>query len=166
MTSSMGERPALHHLYGAKQSEDAPPFLRQLYPQFLRYWQYLGTGARHCPLGDSGYFYVPSEFPDAPFTYELEIRWPRDTCEVSPARTAVYRLRDQTGRLLYVGISDDPLRRWPEHAKDKPWWPEVANFSTEWLASRPEALAAEASAIKLEKPLYNVVHNSPVLTTQ
>lgn len=75
-------------------------------------------------------------------------------------RTAVYRLRDAADRLLYVGISDDPLRRWPEHAKDKPWWQDVANFSIEWFGSRPEAFAAEALAIKSERPLHNIVHNA------
>ncbi|MFF8297720.1 GIY-YIG nuclease family protein [Streptomyces globisporus] len=74
-------------------------------------------------------------------------------------RTALYRLRDAAGQLLYVGISEDPLRRWPEHAKDKSWWPEVASFSQEWHDDRLHAQAAEAIAIRTERPLHNVAHN-------
>ncbi|GAA3267945.1 GIY-YIG nuclease family protein [Streptomyces lavendulae] len=73
-------------------------------------------------------------------------------------RTALYRLCGHDERLLYVGISEAPLRRWPEHAGDKAWWPEVANFSLEWFESRPAAHAAEVAAIRTEAPKYNVAH--------
>ena len=47
-------------------------------------------------------------------------------CPVVPAPASespcsVYRLFDNGGRLLYVGISDDAVRRLREHTK-KPWW--------------------------------------------
>lgn len=158
------ERTALHRLYDAKESEGLPPFLRQLYPQFLRYWQYLGTGTHSCRWGDSGYAYVPAEDEDAPLNYELKVRWPRDQYEATKTRTALYRLRDGSGRLLYVGISSSPLRRWPEHAADKSWWPEVSQFSVEWCGSREQALAAEAVAIQTEQPAYNVHHNGATVT--
>lgn len=74
-------------------------------------------------------------------------------------RTALYRLRNAEGVLLYVGISSKPPQRWGQHAADKPWWPEVAGLSIEWCDSRTEALAVEAETIRVEKPLYNVVHN-------
>lgn len=74
-------------------------------------------------------------------------------------RTALYRLRDDAGQLLYIGISEDPLRRWPEHAKGKAWWPKVVDLSLEWFGSRTEAFAMEAAAIRSEQPLHNVVHN-------
>ncbi|WP_381801088.1 GIY-YIG nuclease family protein [Streptomyces niveus] len=153
------ERTELHRLYGARRSEGIPPFLRQLYPQFLHYWQLLGTGAPECPLARSGYSYAPAEDPEAFLNYELEIHWPEDLHEESASRTALYRLRTSAGLLLYVGISDDPLRRWPEHAKDKPWFSIVANFATEWFESREAALDAERSAIRSERPLHNVLHN-------
>ncbi|MFF1499726.1 GIY-YIG nuclease family protein [Streptomyces sp. NPDC058316] len=83
--------------------------------------------------------------------------WPASTgLEV---RTALYRLRDDAGQLLYIGISEDPLRRWPEHAKGKSWWPKVVDLSLEWFASRDLALTAEVAAIRSERPLHNVVHN-------
>ncbi|WP_158813206.1 GIY-YIG nuclease family protein [Streptomyces rimosus] len=74
-------------------------------------------------------------------------------------RTALYRLRDAAGELLYVGISTKPPQRWSQHAVDKVWWPEVADLSLEWFDSKSEALAAERRAIRAESPRHNVVHN-------
>jgi predicted GIY-YIG superfamily endonuclease len=63
--------------------------------------------------------------------------------------------------LLYVGITDNLERRWKDHAKDKAWWPEVAARSIQWLPSRSHALAAEADAIRTERPRHNIQHNGP-----
>lgn len=70
--------------------------------------------------------------------------------------TALYRFYDAADRLLYVGITGDPADRWARHAAEKPWWPDVARHSVEWLPSREVALAAEAAAIVAEGPLHNV----------
>jgi predicted GIY-YIG superfamily endonuclease len=149
-------------MYDTEPAEGVPPFVRELYPRFLRFWQYLGTGTTHdCHLNDLGYFYVPAEDPDTPLNYELEVRRPSLSCGASPTQTALYRLRGSVDDLLYVGISNDPLRRWSEHAGDKAWWPQVAHFSLEWFPSRDQALLAEARAIRAERPLYNIAHNSP-----
>ncbi|MFJ3601877.1 GIY-YIG nuclease family protein [Streptomyces anulatus] len=155
------ERITLDDLYDTIRPGGVHPFIRELYPEYLRYWQYLGTGREHCKSAGPGIFYEPAEDYDSPLNYVLSVR----RRKILPsAPTAVYRLRDNTQQLLYVGISDDPLRRWPEHAKDKPWWQDVANFSIEWFGSRPEALTAEALAIKSERPLHNIVHNADVHT--
>lgn len=69
-------------------------------------------------------------------------------------RTAVYRLFDAAGALLYVGASCNPQSRIPSH-KDKPWWQEVADTSVEWFADRVNALRHEAAAIADESPRYN-----------
>jgi predicted GIY-YIG superfamily endonuclease len=74
-------------------------------------------------------------------------------------RTALYRLRDAEGLLLYIGISARPYQRWIEHAADKAWWAEVSDLSIEWFESRAEAMAMEAHAIKTEKPRHNLQHN-------
>lgn len=79
----------------------------------------------------------------------------------SPERTALYRLYDTQRRLLYVGIAADPERRWLQHSGDKVWWPAVARRDTEWFATRPEAAAAEATAIRTERPCHNEVHTAP-----
>ena len=70
-------------------------------------------------------------------------------------RTALYRLFDAEGDLLYVGISGYPTLRLQQHAGDKPWWNEVASHTIEWLTDRPTAEAAEVAAIRAEKPRYN-----------
>lgn len=71
-------------------------------------------------------------------------------------RTALYRLFDAEGRLLYVGIAFDPPDRWRGHAREKSWWPDVVERRVEWHETRHAAGAAEISAIQTEKPLYNV----------
>lgn len=71
---------------------------------------------------------------------------------------ALYRFFNSDGRLLYVGITNDPGRRWREHAGDKPWWHEVTVTTIERFATRGEVRDAEKAAIVTEKPLYNVEH--------
>lgn len=41
-------------------------------------------------------------------------------------RTALYRLYDDSGTLLYVGITNDIDIRWKTHGRHKPWWGVVA----------------------------------------
>jgi predicted GIY-YIG superfamily endonuclease len=76
-----------------------------------------------------------------------------------PERTALYRLYDANGKLLYVGITNDTERRWSDHSSDKSWWPDVTERTVEWFATRPAAEAAEIQAIKTEKPRRNRAHN-------
>jgi PHD/YefM family antitoxin component YafN of YafNO toxin-antitoxin module len=73
--------------------------------------------------------------------------------------TAVYRHFNAAGRLLYIGMTDEPLRRNEQHAFDKPWWPEVATTKLEWHPTREAAAEAEIAAIKTEDPLYNRLHS-------
>lgn len=72
--------------------------------------------------------------------------------------TVVYRFFDAQGALLYVGVSENVKQRWVVHGSTKPWWPEVAEKTTEVFPSRDEALEAERAAIVAEKPKYNIVH--------
>lgn len=74
--------------------------------------------------------------------------------------TALYRLYDVDGHLLYVGISNDPEARWRSHLYGIAQWPARAVRRTdEWFASRAEAEAAEYAAIKIEEPIFNGTHN-------
>jgi len=70
---------------------------------------------------------------------------------------ALYRLYAADDTLLYVGITHSLSIRFAEHAKDKPWWPEVARKTVAWHGSRPDALHAEAVAIRDENPAHNIV---------
>lgn len=68
---------------------------------------------------------------------------------------AVYRLFNDVGALLYIGISDTPKRRFQEHKADKQWAEQIDNWTVEWYRDRPRAAAAELQAIVREVPAYN-----------
>jgi hypothetical protein len=74
-------------------------------------------------------------------------------------RSALYRLYDSEGTLLYVGISAHPSERLKQHAGDKAWWHHVARHEITWIDSRDEAVKAEAEAMRSELPLYNGYHH-------
>jgi hypothetical protein len=69
--------------------------------------------------------------------------------------TALYRLFNAGGDLLYVGISEDPPRRWREHRKETLWWREVHTSQVEWHPGERPAREAECAAIWAENPRYN-----------
>jgi predicted GIY-YIG superfamily endonuclease len=78
-------------------------------------------------------------------------------------RTAVYRLYDTDGQLLYVGISADPSKRWEGHkVYSCRWWSSVVRKSIEWYADRYLALAHEFLAIHYEKPKHNRRRSAPL----
>lgn len=81
-----------------------------------------------------------------------------------PGRTYVYRLYGYDGRLLYVGITNSPSRRFVQHASGddrKDWWGKVDHRATtlRTYETRNQALRAEEHAIKTEGPVHNKVHN-------
>lgn len=69
--------------------------------------------------------------------------------------TVVYRFFGASGELLYVGVAFNPSWRFEEHRAFKPWH-QIVRIELTWYPNRPEALAAEANAIKVEAPLWNV----------
>jgi predicted GIY-YIG superfamily endonuclease len=72
------------------------------------------------------------------------------------APTALYRLYAEDNVLLYVGISQNPVLRFDQHAKEKPWWPLVVRKTAAWCDSAGTALNAEAAAISSENPVHNI----------
>lgn len=74
--------------------------------------------------------------------------------------TAVYRLSDADGQLLYVGIARNPLGRWSSHADQHGWWPNVASFEVIWYSTRKEAADEERRALREDEPLHNL-HDTP-----
>lgn len=83
---------------------------------------------------------------------------------LSMRKTALYRLYDKYGDLLYVGITVNPNTRLAEHAEEKVWWSEVDQSRTRivWYRWRDRARREEETAIATENPRYNVVHASTV----
>ncbi|WP_329812792.1 GIY-YIG nuclease family protein, partial [Streptomyces sp. GSL17-113] len=66
---------------------------------------------------------------------------------------AVYRLYDDQGHLLYVGVTHDLEERYGAHRRNQLWWLDVVRSEHVWMPSRAEADAEEALAIEREKPL-------------
>lgn len=71
--------------------------------------------------------------------------------------TAVYRFYDADERLLYVGITDEPKRRWRWHSKNAIWWQYAERRVTVWYDNREAAALEEKRAIFEESPLYNII---------
>lgn len=71
----------------------------------------------------------------------------------------LYWFYDATGRLLYIGITNQGVKRMEQHGADKVWWPEVATINVDHFATREECEAAETAAIKEHRPAYNGTHN-------
>ena len=74
---------------------------------------------------------------------------------VAVRQTALYRMFDGSGQLLYVGISVNIGSRFDNHGRDKEWWHEVRTITVTPLPDRVDAVAAERRAVSLEQPLYN-----------
>lgn len=68
----------------------------------------------------------------------------------------VYRTYDKRHVLLYVGVTSDLRTRLITHRATR-WWPMVAVITRTEFATASEARAAELTAIKDERPLYNIV---------
>lgn len=70
-------------------------------------------------------------------------------------RTALYRLFNAEGVLLYIGISSQPEVRRKQHVAQQPWGHLISRQEVEWRDDRPTAERAEEAAIASESPLYN-----------
>lgn len=71
---------------------------------------------------------------------------------------ALYRFFGAGGALLYVGITNNPSRRFTQHGVSREWWHEVETIRMERFPNREAVLAAERAAIKKERPKYNIKH--------
>ena len=98
---------------------------------------------------------------------DLEARWvvtpefaPVSAAEAPAQQTALYRWRDGSDLLLYIGISDDFTGRASSHyCKGSPWMEFAETATIERHPTRAVALDAEEAAIKAERPLFNKQHN-------
>lgn len=71
-------------------------------------------------------------------------------------RPTLYRMFDDSGRLLYVGCTDLFMQRMTGHAGEKSWWTDVTTVHVEHFPTRASAFVAEAEAIAVERPMHNV----------
>lgn len=75
----------------------------------------------------------------------------------------LYRHFDAAGALLYIGCTNNVIRRTEEHETQSQWLPEVATITVEHFRDGVKALEAEAKAIRAENPKYNVRGKAPDL---
>lgn len=67
----------------------------------------------------------------------------------------VYRCRNVAGVLLYIGSTGNKYLRFKNHARNSPWWPEVADIEEAEQPDEATARMTEALAITAERPIYN-----------
>lgn len=77
----------------------------------------------------------------------------------SQSATSLYRHFDSDGKLLYVGIAFRWDHRTKQHAKYSEWYKNISVLKIEHFATREQAIVAEVTAIKTEKPQFNISHN-------
>ena len=73
-----------------------------------------------------------------------------------------YEVWDTRGRLAYVGIADDFMKRWAQHVRQS-WWLgeiEVAYVTVIRYATRAGARLSEAAMINEQSPVYNTARES------
>lgn len=75
---------------------------------------------------------------------------------------AVYRVYDAEKRLLYVGMSLNPIRRLDDHKNCSVWHEHSALVTIEWFETKGLAAKVEAAAILVEKPVFNKSGIMPV----
>ena len=80
--------------------------------------------------------------------------------------TYLYRAKDETGVVLYVGITDNPVRRQARHACHAPW-KDLSVGSLDWVefGTRKEAADFEKAEIARLRPKFNKALNPDVPTT-
>jgi predicted GIY-YIG superfamily endonuclease len=72
-------------------------------------------------------------------------------------RHVLYRCYSIRKALLYVGITNDPQRRFDSHSTESEWWKYVEDIELQNFPSRRMLIEAEAAAIQSENPIYNVM---------
>lgn len=111
-------------------------------------------------LHDAGLIRVMENDDPGRIAYTIPPLPPRRTADAeSPVRTALYRYYDDTGRLLYIGITGDLSSRENGHVRSSLWMQIVASSTVERHPGREDALAAERLAIETEHPLFNRQYN-------
>ena len=78
------------------------------------------------------------------------------TATADETRHALYRFYNERMQLLYVGMTNEPWRRWREHVLEKPWYPQVRHWTVSFYDTEDEARRAELKAIRGERARYNI----------
>lgn len=71
-------------------------------------------------------------------------------------QTYVYRAYCRCGDLLYIGMTNELIRRFAGHLRRAPWYDRVARIEWDLYPSRRQADRAEKRMIRDQHPRYNV----------
>ena len=71
----------------------------------------------------------------------------------------VYLMFNSVDALLYVGITQNGMRRMVQHEREKTWFDQIARIEIERYAELLHAARREKKLIEKFAPLYNVTHN-------
>jgi hypothetical protein len=71
---------------------------------------------------------------------------------------AIYRIFNDAGDLLYLGIASNALQRAGAHGATS-WFRSASRIELQWFPHRNAAETAERAAIAAEKPRHNKQHN-------
>lgn len=82
--------------------------------------------------------------------------WNQNQRRIAHLPTDVYRVYDERGRLLYVGVSTNVFYRMHDHKMYSAWWHLADSGTVSRYENRYIARKVEALAIRDESPLYNV----------
>lgn len=102
---------------------------------------------------------APVEVAEA---WTSSLRWREDVLPPAGMTQALYRYFDIEGRLLYLGFTERPNIRFVTHASKSPWIIFAVRVEIRWYPSRATAESAERTAIRIERPVFNRVHNTTV----
>lgn len=69
----------------------------------------------------------------------------------------LYRCYDRDQRLLYIGMTAFPSRRFKQHRRGSSWWNQVDRIDLSSYRNFRVLEQAEIRAIRVEKPKFNVV---------
>lgn len=72
----------------------------------------------------------------------------------------LYRIFDDSDRLLYVGITMNVEDRFADHRGSKGWWASATTIRLQHYDSREAVEQAEVEAIRDEAPRFNVRHGT------
>lgn len=76
----------------------------------------------------------------------------------------VYRAYDRAGRLLYVGMSFTASARIAAHRTQSAWAKNVYEYKVRTYECSQQAERVERRAIRLLKPMYNIVGNNQAVS--
>ena len=74
--------------------------------------------------------------------------------------SAVYRIYDHSGDLMYLGLSDKPKQRVSHHRFHKPWGYFMEAYKVREYSTRERAAAVERRAIAILRPRFDRSNNT------